>query len=161
MPDPTRPVADAPIDTDWGQQVHDRVFQPPGVMAHQASGGASSVGATYEQLGIDTADDDPGGWLGSDELEVPTARGGLYDADLLIAADGDNNEACRVELRVNGTGYVSPRFPLESTQIMYPISTRILLSAGDIITVWARASATTAVRVESISLILVGTSIGA
>lgn len=161
MPDPTRPVAGAPIDTDWGQQVHDRVFQPPGVRAHQAAGGASAVSGTYEQLGIDTADDDPGGWLASDKLTVPTGRGGLYDLDTLIATDGDDGEACRVEVRVNGTGIVSPRFPLENSQIFYPISTLVELSAGDEITVWARASASTSVRVAAISLVMCGTSIGA
>lgn len=161
MPDPTRPVAGAPIDTDWGQQVHDRVFQPPGIVCHQASGGASSVGTTYEQLGIDTADDDPGGWLASDTITVGTGRGGLYAYSLLVAADGDDNEAARVELRVNGTGHVSPRFDLESAQIQYPISGVVEVSAGDEITVWARASATTSVRVAGFSMVMVGTSIGA
>ena len=161
MPDPTRPVAGAPIDTDWGQQVHDRVFQPPGIIAHQAPGGASAVGSTYEQLGIDTADDDPGGWLASDTVTVGTGRGGLYAYSLLIATDGDDGEAARVELRVNGTGIVSPRFPLESSQIFYPISGLVEVSAGDALTVWARASASTSVRVAGFSMVMVGTSIGA
>ena len=161
MPDPTRPVAGAPVDADWGQQVHDRVFQPPGVRAHQAPGGASAVAGTFEQLGIDTADDDPAGWLASDTLTVPAGRGGLYSLDLLIAADGDDGEACRVELRVNATGVISPRFPLENSQIFYPISSLVDLTAGDDITVWARASASTSVRVAALGLVMVGTSIGA
>ena len=161
MPDPTRPVAGAPIDTDWGQQIHDRVFQPKGVRAHQASGGSSTVGTTYEQLGIDTADDDPGGWLSSDALTVPTGAGGLYVFFLRIGADGSDDEYARVELRVNGTGYVDPRFSLETGQIQYPINGIIELSAGDILTIWGRASASTFLRVLQADLVIIGTSIGA
>lgn len=161
MPDPTRPVAGAPIDTDWGQQIHDRVFQPKGTRVHCAPGGASSVGATYEQLAIDTADDDPGGWLGSDELEVPTGAGGLYDYHLRCNADGSDGEAVRVELRVNGTGYASPRFALDSSVVSVPINGLIDLSAGDVITVYARASDTTSVRVTQLDFVIRGTSIGA
>ena len=48
MPDPTRPVAGAPIDTDWGQQIHDRVFQPKGVRSRNNT--TQSVGTTFAQL---------------------------------------------------------------------------------------------------------------
>lgn len=161
MPDPTRPVAGAPIDTDWGQQVHDRVFQPKGTRVHCLLGGASSVGATYEQLALDTADDDPGGWLGSDELEVPTGGGGLYAYWLRLNVDGNNGEATRVEIRVNGTGYVSPRFDQDDGVAIIAMAGLIDLSAGDIITVFARASDTTGIRILQLDLLIQGTSIGA
>lgn len=162
MPDPTRPVAGAPVDADWGQQVHDRVFQPKGVRAHQDVGGHSTVGSTYEQLGIDTADDDPGGWLGSDKLTVPSGGGGLYSYNIRVNASGDDGEAARIEIRVNGTGYVNPRFSLESGGVMtLPLNGLLEVSAGDEITVWGRASASTDLRVVQADLVIVGTSIGA
>src|SRR5262245_19659343 len=160
MPDPTRPVAGAPIDTDWGQQIHDRVFQPKGSRDHAGTGMGSSVGGTYEQLVIDTADDDPAGWLGSDELEVPTGAGGLYSYYLRCNADGSDGEAVRIEIRVNGTGYVSPRFALDSSVVSVPINGLIDLSAGDVLTVFARASDTTSVRITQFDLVIQGTSIG-
>ena len=161
MPDPTRPVAGAPIDTDWGQQVHDRTFQPKGVRAHQAVGGHSSVGSTYEQLGVDTADDDPGGWLGSDELEAPTGSGGLYSYAIRINAAGSDDEAARVQIRLNGAEYVSVRFATESSVNVEQIAGLIEITAGDVLQIWGRASAATDLRVTQFDLVIVGTSIGA
>lgn len=162
MPDPTRPVAGAPIDTDWGQQVHDRVFEPKGTRTHADTGSGSTITSTFAQLQLDTADDDPGGWLtGSDSLVVPTGAGGLYSYTLRINADGNNNEAIRPELRVNGTGYVSPRLPLEADLIVILLTGLIDLSAGDVLTVFARASASTSVRIIQFDLLIQGTSIGA
>lgn len=163
MPDPTRPVAGAPIDTDWGQQIHDRVFQPKGVRCHADTGSGSSVGTTFVQLQIDVADDDPGGWLGgSDSLTVPTGAGGLYSYNLRLNVDGDNNEACRLEMRINGTAYFSQRFLLESDPMTFLFTGLVDLSAGDVLTVWGRASeAGTAERVTQFDLLIQGTSIGA
>lgn len=162
MPDPTRPVAGAPIDTDWGQQIHDRVFEPRGTRVHAAPGSGSSVGTTFAQLQLDTADDDPGGWLGSDELEVPTGAGGLYSYTLRVNVDGDNNEAVRLEMRVNGSAFLSERRPLEADVMLFVYPGLVNLSAGDILQVWARASeAGTAVRVLQFDLLIQGTSIGA
>ena len=97
MPDPTRPVAGAPIDTDWGQQIHDRVFQPKGVRSRHNT--TQTVGTTFEQLGINTADDDPGGWLASDTLTVPAGAGGLYAFWIKVAANDTDTRSFRIELR--------------------------------------------------------------
>jgi len=161
MPDPTRPVAGAPIDTDWGQQVHDRTFQPKGVRCHNA--GTQSIGTTFEQLQIDIVDDDPGGWLDDDKYVVPTGAGGLYIWFLTVSADPSGSaDYARVEVRVNGDP--SNRFNMEASAavMLPPFSGLLELSAGDEIDVWARVDDDTAVMViRQFDFVLAGTSIGA
>lgn len=161
MPDPTRPVAGAPIDTDWGQQIHDRVFQPWGVRAHNA--GTQSIGGTFEQLQIDIVDDDPAGWLDDDKYVVPTGYGGLYAFWLTVSVDGADGELVRIEIRVNGTAVPpSQRFPTDSSAVMVSMSGLLELTAGDEIDVWARYSASSAVTViRQFDLLIQGTSVGA
>ena len=160
MPDPTRPVAGAPIDTDWGQQVHDRVFEPPGVRAHNA--GTQSIGTTFEQLQIDIVDDDPGGWLDDDKYIVPTGRGGLYAYWLAVSANGSDGEAIRIELRINGTAERSIPFVMDAGTSIFAINGIADLSAGDELEVYAKTSSgssTTVIR--QFDLIMQGTGIGA
>lgn len=160
MPDPTRPVAGAPIDTDWGQQVHDRVFQPKGVRAHNA--GTQSVGTTFEQLQIDIVDDDPGGWLDDDKYVVPTGAGGLYAWWLRVSANGDDGEGVRFELRVNGTADTSVPFVMDAAVGVFSLSGLLELAAGDELDVYAKVSSGTAVCViRQFDLVIAGTSIGA
>lgn len=161
MADPTRPVAGAPIDTDWGQQVHDRVFQPKGVRCHNA--GTQSIGGTFEQLQIDIVDDDPGGWLDDDKYVVPTGAASLYDFHLTVSVDGSDGELIRIELRLNGVAVPpSQRFPTDSSAIMVALNGLIDLSAGDELDVWARYSGSSAVTViRQFDLVQRATSIGA
>ena len=161
MADPTRPVAGAPIDTDWGQQIHDRVFQPKGLRCHNA--GTQSIGGTFEQLQIDIVDDDPGGWLDDDKYVVPTGYAGLYAWWLTCSVDGSDGEYIRLEIRVNGTAVPpSQRFITDSAAIMVCLSGLMELTAGDEIDVWARYSASSAVTViRQFDFLIQGTSIGA
>src|SRR6185295_14616005 len=76
MPLPDRPVSHASIESVWGQAVHDYTFAPLGTSVHGATG--VTVGSTFAGLPMDTVDDDPGGWLGADLIEVPTGGEGLY-----------------------------------------------------------------------------------
>jgi hypothetical protein len=95
---PTRPVGGAATETNWGQEIHDAVFTPKG--ARVAGGAASSVDAAYEQLQLNTAVDDPGGWLASDQLTVPTGAGRMYLYFLLLRTDeGSVGEFTRWQLR--------------------------------------------------------------
>lgn len=77
---PTRPVAAAAIATAWGQDVHDRVFAPKGCKVAGASFAAFANDGTYRTMALDSATDDPGGWLDAtnDQLVVPTGAEGLY-----------------------------------------------------------------------------------
>ena len=71
MPLPDRPVAGADIETEWGQAVHDYTFAPSGC---RCTGGAVSVtSSTPVVLPIDTATEDPGGYVdtAANNVEVP------------------------------------------------------------------------------------------
>ncbi len=160
MPDPTRPVAGAPIDTDWGQQIHDRVFQPPGVRARHNT--TQTVGTTFEQLGCNTADDDPGGWLASDTLTVPTGRGGLYAFWIKVAANDTDTRSFRIEFRVNGTAIGSQRYEHAGTFISVSFAGMVELAAGDQLEVWARNSTGSAsMGLAQFDFLMQGTSVGA
>ena len=163
MPDPTRPVAGAPIDTDWGQQVHDATFTPKGVRV--AGGTASSVDAAFEQLQLNTATDDPGGWLASDTLTVPAGAGGLYEMFMRIRADeGTIGEQLRWQIRVNGTTVISGRIDNDgSTAVTEAVGDLLELAAGDQINVWAAKTGGASIDALVVALAFVrrGTEIGA
>ena len=140
MPDPTRPVADAPIDTDWGQQVHDAIFTPKGAMV--AGGAATACGTIFEQLQLNTAVDDPGGWLAADALTVPAGAGGLYDWSVRWSTDnGSVGEVARFLVKVNGNNYLELRLDSDGTTAVFGGTAGLMvLAAGDVITVWGAKS---------------------
>lgn len=164
MADPTRPVAGAPIDTDWGQQVHDRVFTPRG--ARVSGGGSTSVGTTLEQVQLNTGDDDPGGWLGSDKLTVPAGAGGLYLFALAVTSSGgDAAGNTRVTLRLNGTEVSRAQHEQEGASAIYLNLAGILdLDAGDQLAVWARnsdGSPEAVITVQRFTVVQLGSVLGA
>jgi hypothetical protein len=162
MPDPTRPVAGAPIDTDWGQQVHDRVFQPKGV---RVSGDVQAIGLSAAQCDLSNIVDDPGGWMSGDTATVPSGAGGLYSWGLRVSSDdGDVGEWTNVTLRINGVNHVLLRIHSEGSTIQHgAVADIVELAAGDTITVFAAKSGgpNHNVTVMSLQFVLIGTSIGA
>jgi hypothetical protein len=164
VPDPTRPVAGAPIDTDWGQRVHDQVFTPQGTRV--AGGASSSVGTTLAQLQLNTAVDDPGGWLSSDSLTVPTDEGGLYAAMLTATSQNGSSSGdfTRIVLRVNGTEAMRMQADSDGSQLVWMSATRLLdLAAGDVLNVWAQKSggANPDVLVRALDVVRLGSAMGA
>lgn len=163
MPDPTRPVAGAPIATDWGQAVHDATFQPLGVRV--AGGASTAVGTAFEQLQLNTATDDPGGWLAADALTVPSGAGGLYLFYLEVLTDnGSASERTRVALYVNGSVLVSWNIDNEGVNaVIQGTSGLVELAAGDVITAWAAKTGglDPDVTVRALGFLRLGTSIGA
>lgn len=163
MPDPTRPVAGAPIDTDWGQQIHDRVFTPKG--SRVAGGSATAVGTTLEQLQLNTAVDDPGGWLSSDSLTVPSGGTGLYLYSLDVQTDnGSVGERTRVQLRVNGVGVKTFFIDNNGTTAETDERSGLLpLNAGDVVNVYAAKTGGTDpdVLVLALALLITATEVGA
>lgn len=137
MPPPTRPEDTFPTATEWGQAVHDFVFTPKGVRV--AGGAASSVDAAFEQLQLNTAVDDPGGWLASDSLTVPAGAGRLYEWFMRIRTDeGVVGEDTRWQIRVNTVTVVSGRIANDgSTAVTESVAGLLDLTAGDVINVWA------------------------
>lgn len=164
MPDPTRPAADAPIDTDWGQQIHDAVFTPKGTSV--AGGVASGVNATLEQLQLNTAVDDPGGWLAADALTVPAGAGGLYQWALRAQSeDGDAAGNTRLVLKVNGAEVARAQHEQEgASPIVLNMAGIMSLAAGDVLTIWARnsdGSPEASVLVQSFVIVRIGSELGA
>lgn len=163
MPDPTRPVAGAPIDSAWGQAVHDATFTPRGVRV--AGGSSSSVGTTLAQLQLNTATDDPGGWLASDTLTVPAGEGGLYLFALRLSSDnGSVGEVTRYGLKLNGAQLAFAQLDNDgATAVFGALSGIVDLSAGDTLNAWASKSGglNPDVLVRELSLIRLGTVLGA
>ena len=162
MADPTRPVDGAATETEWGQAVHDSVFTPRGTRV--AGGAATAVGTTFEQLQLNTAVDDPGGWLASDALTVPVGAGGLYDYYLDVQTDnGEADERTRVQLRVNGSSVKSFYVSQDGANAVTDDRAGLLeLSAGDVITIYAAKTGGTDpdVLVRSLAIVRRASSIG-
>lgn len=140
MTTPDRPTSGGPIESAWGQEVHDRVFASKAALC---SGNATSINDASDQtLPIDTALDDPGGWVdtANNRLEVPTGAGGIY----LIIADfsattGAVGSETRGSIYVNGTKVTAAVEQNEAGgTIRWTAITIEDLSAGDIITATAR-----------------------
>lgn len=134
---PTRPVDGAATETEWGQAVHDAVFTPRG--ARVAGGASTAVGTTFEQLQLNTSVDDPGGWLASDHIELPSGAAGLYDYGIKVQTDnGDAGDFTRIQLRVNGASFDTFRIANDGTTAVVETRSGLAdLSAGDVITVYA------------------------
>lgn len=140
MPTPDRPVSGASIESAWGQGVHDRVFAAKGALC---SGNATSINDASDQtLPIDTALDDPGGWVdtANNRLVVPTGGEGIY----LLLADfsattGAVGSETRGSIYVNGSKVTAAVEQNEAGgTIRWTAITIEDLVAGDIITATAR-----------------------
>jgi hypothetical protein len=134
---PTRPVTGAATETNWGQEIHDAVFTPKG--ARVAGGTSSSVDAAYEQLQLNTAVDDPAGWLAADQLTVPAGAGRMYEIFLTLRTDeGDAGQFTRWQLRHNGTVVRSGQIACQgSTAVTESFGMLLDLAATDTLQVWA------------------------
>ena len=163
MPDPTRPVTGAPIESEWGGAIHDAVFTPRGVRV--AGGASTAVGTTLEQLQLNTAVDDPGGWLASDSITLPSGSDGLYTVFLDAQTDnGSVGERTRVQLRVNGAGVQT--FFIDNNGTTAETDARsflVPLSAGDVVNVYAGKTGGTDpdVLVRALAIIRIGSELGA
>lgn len=160
---PTRPVDGAATETEWGQAVHDAIFTPRGTRV--AGGASTAVGTTFEQLQLNTAVDDPGGWLSSDHITLPSGSAGLYHFGIEISTDnGDASDRTRVNLRVNGVNAKSFFVDQDGTTGITDGRTGLLnLNAGDVITVWAAKTggADPDVTVVALYLLRAGEEMGA
>jgi hypothetical protein len=157
-----RPDPGEVVLADWGREVHDATFFPMGT---RVSGGTSNVvGTAFERLPLDIAVDDPGGWLVSDAIHVPTDGAGLYSFSLYVMTDnGDETQRTRVHLRVNGAGVLA--FFVDQEGGIAVTDGRgglVELAAGDVIEVWAAKTGGTNpdVKVYSFTLIRLGFAIG-
>lgn len=80
---PTRPVAGATVATAWGQDVHDRIYTPKGIIAW---GPIVNAPADFATLAVDSVIAGSAALLVANQIVIPTALGGLYHASLLFEA---------------------------------------------------------------------------
>lgn len=163
---PDRPVDGAEIATQWGQEIHDRVLAPAGCEVHSSVAGA--VGTSPLQVDLSVADEDPGGFLGSDLIEIPTDRGGIYDVFVRgnsVNGSAGSGFATRFILDLNGstisTGIASNE---GATNVTVPVSWMGVLSAGDQLKIYAQRIAggtNPDVRVLSMIVLRRGAEFGA
>lgn len=135
MPIPDRPVDVAEIETEWGQEIHDRTFAPAGCEVQGATN--MSVGTTLSKMGLATVIDDPGGFLdaANNQIEIPTDRQGMYT--LFAELHSVNGSAgagfgTRTQIRVNGTAVATAKEDNNGgTIVPYSVSWTGILAAGD------------------------------
>lgn len=141
---PDRPVAGNVVETDWGQQVHDRIFAPKGCHVHgspralSAAGGSTPV-ASFVTFYLELADDDPGGWLDASNhrLVVPADADGKYLISVSIDdVDNDAGNAIRAFVRLNSTYIAGVTVDGQgSAHARGTIATLTDLTAGDVLQV--------------------------
>ena len=166
---PTRPVASAVVETDWGQAVHDYTFAPAGC---RVSGGTVTAPNSHATVvcPIDTALDDPGGYvdISGDRIVIPTGAEGLFTVSCrMTSTSGTDGTAVRGSLWVNGSEVTrSVEDCNTGLQITITLNIHIEFVAGDIVTARATKLAGTGdadplVGVVSLSLVRLGAEYGA
>ena len=168
MPLPDRPVDAAEIATEWGQEIHDRVFAPSGGWFHGTTG--TSVGTTFSKQNLSLADEDPGGFLdaGNNQVEVPTGKEGLYTVFVqlnTVNGSAGAGQGTRSVLRLNGTNVSYGKEDNNGgTNITFAITWVGVLAAGDILSVYSQrigAGTSPDVTVDSFILYRHGAEFGA
>jgi hypothetical protein len=167
MPTPTRPVASAVIGTVWGQQVHDYTFAPAGCIVSGA-GIFMLTGNAYRDGSINTADEDPAGYLdaANDRVEVPTDGAGLYAIVLsAITLHGAASDETGIVVRLNGSEIGRVQAGQEDeTEVSMNLTLIEPLTVGDQISLRCRQIGSgdrAAVAVRSLSLVRIGAELGA
>lgn len=164
MPLPTRPVSGAPIESEWGTEIHDRVLAAAGCALH---GTTRTVGSTALKVALDAIDDDPGGFSnGSNGIEIPTDRQGLYLINVIgQTVNGDVGSVTRFFVYLNGTAYAAASTSDEgAVNLLVPITVILPLVATDVIEVYAQntgGGTTPTVRVNQLQMVRITDAYGA
>lgn len=168
MPHTNRPVSGASIESAWGAEIHDWTFAPVGTRLESSV--TTSCGSSMTQLRLDSAVDDPGGWLDASPLpgnaEAPTGAGGLYLIVVRInTTNGTSGEFTRARIEVNGSSTtVGVAVQAGGSLVQFTMVDFLEVSAGDTFTVSAQkigAGSNPDVAVGAFAMIRVADSIGA
>lgn len=169
MPVPDRPDFDEIVDEDWGQEVHDRVFAPAGFQVHGATG--HSVGSSFSKHALDSVDDDPGGFLdaANNQVEIPTAREGLYLFDiemLTVNGSAGAGNGSRTALYINGTARAwGKEDNAGGTNVPYNVHLGpVTIAAGDILSIYSQkigSGTAPDITVQRFSGVRIGAELGA
>ena len=163
MPLPDRPVSAASIESVWGQQIHDYTFAPAGVACHTSSN--TTVSTAYLGLNLDTADEDPGGYLDvpGEAVVIPTNGAGLYaiNCDFGVSSSVDD-QLILCAIFLNGAIAKRVGIPGETgVSVSGTIGGHITLTAGDIVQPRAKRVGAPNVGVNcTLSLVRLGAEYG-
>jgi hypothetical protein len=167
MPVPDIPAPHESIASEWGIDVHQRVFAPKGCRVSGAESTVTSAAITIQLL--DVADDDPGGWLddANNRLVVPVGAEGLYNGGVIGSTrNGVDGGETRLFIYVNGSE-VARTIEDHETGLTSTLSISLIgldLTAGDVITYRAKKYGTGAnplVAVQRASWVRCGAGYGA
>ncbi len=166
MPLPSRPVSGTTIDSAWGQAVHDYTFAPSGC---RCSGTATTVtSSTPVTLGVDTAIEDPGGYVDTagNRVIVPAAGDGFYAISVRVnTVTGATTTATRAYLLLNGTSISAIADDNQGgLNVQIALVTFATLSAGDIVTVQAAkigSGTSPSISIVELTLVRLGAELGA
>lgn len=162
MPTPTRPSTGAPIESSWGQELHDQAFLPAGGRWHSQS---TLIGTVQVPVAL-VADDDPGVWLsaaGATQLVVPADGDGLYVCELFARPTAADTGAHLYHVHLNGAPVVSGAYDLPSnTAAGLSASGLLKLAVGDILQFlyWQRPTAAGRLDLQRWTLTRVGRAWG-
>ena len=164
MPLPDRPVSAASIESVWGQAIHDYTFAPAGVSCQ--TGSTTTVGTTYLGLDLDTAIDDPGGYLdvANTQIEVPTGGEGIYIHTVnFIVSSSVDGQIILAGYALNGS--ITSRAVITGetgSTVQGNISEILTLTAGDILDYRAKRVGAPNVGVQcTVNLARIGADYGA
>jgi hypothetical protein len=167
MPVPTRPVSAATIASEWGQQVHDYTFAPAGCRV-SGVGIFMLTANAYRDGSVNTADEDPAGYLdaANDRVEVPADGAGLYLIILSAITDhGAASDETGIVMRLNGSEIGRVQVGNEDeTEVSMQMTLVEPLTVGDQISLRCRqigSGTRAAVAVRSLTLIRIGAELGA
>ena len=168
MPLPDRPVSHASIESVWGQAIHDYTFAPAGCAA---SGGANAgIGTSFSTLAIDTAIDDPGGYVDvtGNDITIPTGGEGLYHilVDMnTVSGSAGSGFGTRGVILLNGAVVAAGKEDNNgATNVRFNIPWVGELVAGDVLTFQAQkigGGTAPTVSLASVILYRVGFEFGA
>jgi hypothetical protein len=162
---PTRPSGGGPIATDWGQDVHDRIFDPEGDRITSVTNITISTTNVKLDLG-DGVPGSPGGWLdqANDRAVCPAGKGGVYYVVATVRAISiplDN--ACRANVFKNGVSLDEMHCSIvgigSGNAAYNHMCAWLQMAAGDYLEVWANstsAAGSQQARVNFLKLLRVG-----
>lgn len=168
MPIPSRPVDAAEIETEWGQEIHDRTFAPSGCAVHGSTN--INVNTSLSKMTLASVDDDPGGFLdaANNQVEIPTDRGGLYTCFVelnTVNGSAGAGYGTRAILKLNGTAVSYGKEDNNGgTNVTFSVVWVGVLAAGDQLSVWTQrigAGTDADVTVNSLVLYRHGAEFGA
>lgn len=164
---PDRPDPGEATLADWGQPVHDAVFTPKGAICTGGAVGVVTSSTASTQLPIDSALDDPGGWVDTvnNRMVAPADSDGLY---IVMAAfnsvGGTQDDGVRGIVARNGVTLATALAESDGgVNVVWNIVMLLQVAEGDVLTFHGQcrgSGATPNVSLNRGAVLRVGYAIG-